>query len=116
MPTSYPVENGIVKIPVQDFEALQERLEELEDIAALDAALALNEEAFPGDVVKRLLDGESPVKVYREYRQMTQAVLAEKTRVTKTTISEIETGRKQGSVRTLKAIANALNLDIDDLV
>lgn len=116
MPTPYPIENGIVKIPIQDFEALQERLEELEDIAALDAALARDEEAFPGDVVKRLLDGESPVKVFREYREMTQAVLAEKTGVTKTTISEIETGRKQGSVGTLKAIANALELDIDDLV
>ncbi|MBU1171270.1 MAG: helix-turn-helix transcriptional regulator [Proteobacteria bacterium] len=116
MPTSYPVENGIVKIPVQDFKVLQERLEELENIAALDSALAQNEEAFPGDVVKRLLDGESPVKVFREHREMTQAVLAKKTGVTKTTISEIETGRKQGSVGTLKAIANALGLDIDDLV
>jgi mRNA interferase RelE/StbE len=116
MHTSYPIENGIVKIPVHDFEALQERLEELEDIAALDAALARNEESFPGDVVRKLLDGNPPVKVFREYRGMTQEALAKEVGVTKTTISEIETGRKQGSIGTLKAIANALDLDIDDLV
>jgi mRNA interferase RelE/StbE len=36
--------------------------------------------------------------------------------VNRTTIGEIEIGRKQGSVATLGRLATALNITIDDLV
>ncbi len=31
-------------------------------------------------------------------------------------ISQLETGKKEGSIETLKAIASALSVDLDDLV
>jgi transcriptional regulator with XRE-family HTH domain len=47
---------------------------------------------------------------------MTQAALAEKAGVNRVTVAEIETGRKQGSIATLRALADALRVSLDDLV
>jgi mRNA interferase RelE/StbE len=35
--------------------------------------------------------------------------------VNRVTVAEIETGRKQGSVATLRALANSLGVSLDDL-
>ena len=83
MQVNYPIEKGIVHIPLQDFEALQTRLEELEDIASLDQALANPQEFLPEDIALRLIQSESPVKVFREYRALTQEALAREIGMTK---------------------------------
>jgi mRNA interferase RelE/StbE len=46
---------------------------------------------------------------------LTQAALAEKAGVNRVSIAEIETGRKQGSVASLRALADALGVTLDDL-
>ncbi len=112
----YAIENGFVKIPQKDFEALMERLEDARDRQALDDALRKKEDYFPGHLARRMVNGESPLRVFRTYRGLTQQALADATGVSKTTISELETGRKTGSVKTLARIARALNVDIDDLI
>ena len=43
-------------------------------------------------------------------------MLAERARVNRVTVAEIETGRKQGSVATLRALAGALDVTLDDLM
>jgi len=75
-----------------------------------------NQEYIPFEMVERMLDGESPVKVWREHRKLTVRALAEKAGVSPSLISEIETGKKEGSIATLKALARALQVDLDDLV
>ena len=45
-------------------------------IAVGRAALAEGKEAWPDEVVTRLLDGENPVRVFREYRGISQTALA----------------------------------------
>ena len=47
---------------------------------------------------------------------MTQKELAHKAGISPEYVSQIEGGKKQGSIDTLKAIAEALSLDLDDLV
>ncbi len=120
---AYTVENGYVQIPesefkgmLEDLRLLKEREEEQSDIAALDHALALKEEAFPGKLAKQMIEGASPIRVFREYRGLTQQMLADTTGLSKTTISEIETGRKDGSIKSMSAIAEALGVDVDDLI
>ncbi len=76
----------------------------------------VEEESFPEALVERLLAGENPVKLWREYRGMTQAVLADKVKVTVSHISQIETGKKDCSVKLLKALAKALNVDMELLI
>jgi len=70
------------------------------------AALAAGQdELIPADHANRLLNGESPLRVYRDLRGLTQATLASRSGANRVTVAEIETGRKQGSVTTLRALA-----------
>ncbi len=101
---------------------LMRTMETLYDIAAYQEAkkrLEAGEETFPGEFVERELEarmkGQSRIPVWREYRGMKQAELAEKAGVSRIFLSDIERGKKSGSIKTLKAIAKALKCDMDDL-
>ena len=100
----------------KDYEKLLGYKQDLEDIQALKEYEASGEEGFPAEVVARLVDGKSPIRVYREYRGLTQLRLSEKVGVQQSYITQLESGKKQGTVRVLKKIATALDLDLDDLV
>jgi DNA-binding XRE family transcriptional regulator len=95
---------------------LEEELEEAADIAAYDAAVAGDEELFPMEVVRRLIEGEHPVKVFREYRGLTQAQLAKAVGIHPTYLSQIETRRRTGSTGLLRRLAAALGVTVDDLL
>ena len=102
---------------------LERRLEEAEDENdALELRLAKIEDALfggehiPAAIVDRLAAGEAPVRVWREYRDLSLRALAEKAGMSAAMLSEIENGKKEGSVRTLAALARTLGLDLDDLV
>ncbi len=86
------------------------------DEELFDAARAEDTgERLPHDVVKRLVDGEPPLKVFREHRAMTQETLAEAANVSTGYLSQIERGARRPSKKALTAFAAALNLDIEDL-
>ena len=103
-----------VLVPIERYNQVLEELEMLEDIRDFEEAKAVDEEAFPSEVVNRLvLDKENPIKVFREYRGLTQAQLADKTGIQPVDLATLETGQKSGSVETLKAIAEALALDVE---
>ena len=108
-------------IPVDVYRQLLEQAEDAEDIRAADKAMREIEngedEIIPGSVVDALINGtKHPLRIWREYRDLTQDALAEKVGVGKSYISQIETGRREGSVRVYRKIAKALQIDIDDLV
>jgi DNA-binding XRE family transcriptional regulator len=102
-------------IPYEMFGQLLEDSEMLADLKAYDQAKAREEESFPADIVYRIkLEGANPLKVWREYRGLTQEQLAEAVGgVSRGHISEIESGKKIGSLKVLTAIAAALNIDVD---
>lgn len=112
--------NEMVTIPRDEYDRLRIAADDLADLQTFDrakAALAAGEdELIPGNYANRLLNGEIPLRVYRELRGITQAVLAEKAGVNRVTVAEIETGRKQGSIATLRSLAHALSVSLDDLV
>ena len=70
---------------------------------------------IPDEIVRRELSGESPVKLWREYRKLTQQELAQRAGISKPYLSWIETGKRQGTVETLSAIARSLEVPIDVL-
>jgi DNA-binding XRE family transcriptional regulator len=102
-------------VPLKDFEQLRHDSEMLVDIRAYDAAKARKEEAFPAKVADRLIDGENPIRVFREYRDLTQQELAKAADIARPYLAELEAGKKQGSVSVLKKIATALELELDDI-
>jgi len=80
------------------------------DIAAGD------DEVVPAAIVRRLVAGENKVKVWRSHRGLSGRDLAAAAGVSAPFISEIESGKKDGSVSVMKKIADALKVDLDDLV
>ena len=73
-------------------------------------------ESFPAQVADRLLAGENPICVYRNHRGMTQGELAAAAGIHPVYLSQIETGKRSGSTKTLAAIAEALGVTVDDLI
>lgn len=107
-------------LPYEEYLALLEQAEELEDIRDYDAVKAALErgedELIPGEVVYAILDGENPIKVWREYRGLTQQQLADTVGISKPYLSQIETGKRTGTTEILSAIAKALDVSLDDVV
>jgi DNA-binding XRE family transcriptional regulator len=123
-PTIVSTPNGDrVLLPVADYERLckaREELDDLLDAQAYDrakAALASGaDHMITGEVAHRLLAGDNPMRVWREHRGLTLDQLATKTSFSKGYLSEIETGKKDGSLRAMRAVAEALGIALEDLL
>lgn len=59
---------------------------------------------------------DSPVKIVRRYRGMTQEELAQEAGISRPYLTEIERGQKPGSLKALRALADALDVDMGTLV
>ncbi len=103
-----------VTIPREEYDALFERLEDLEDIAA--AMQARTGITLPAEFAFRIADGENPVRVWREYRGLSLRALAAEAGIGASYLSEIERGEKPGSVDAYKSLARALGASVDWLV
>jgi DNA-binding XRE family transcriptional regulator len=106
----------MVVVPEADYEALLDAADIADANRVLAEIAAGRQEWVPSEIVDRLLDGENRVRVWREYRRLTAADLAAKAGISPAYLSELETGKKTGTVETLRKLADVLKLDIDDLV
>lgn len=110
----------MVVLSRDDYDELLGKAELAEDMAAIAEyrrkQAAGEEEAIPQEFASRLIDGENPIRVYRELRGMTAKELAERIGMSSAFLSEIETGKKNGGNTTLKRIAHELKVTIDDVV
>ncbi len=68
-----------------------------------------------GALVKRLLDGESAIRIWREHRCMTLTALAKKVGISASYLSRIENGHKPGGADIRRAIGKALRVPMEDL-
>ncbi len=103
-------------IPIELYERLSAALEDADDAALFDAARAADDGLrIPAAVANAILDGEQPVKVWREHRELTQDALAGKAGISKAYLCQIETRKRVGALKTLKAIASALAVSVNEL-
>jgi len=115
-----------VTISRADLTALLDAAEDAEDSAAVRASKAAEDSAgghavarrdyFTAAEAKRLLDGESPIRVWREKRGMTQRALANAAQIRPSYLSEIESGKKPGSLAAHRALAGALGVPMESLL
>ena len=98
-----------VVISVKDFE-------DMLDLIAYDRAKSKDEESFPSSLTEDLIEGKNKLKAYRKYRGLSQQELGALANVQQNLISEIERGKKNGSIATLKRLSDALGLNLDDLI
>ncbi len=110
-------------LPRKDYEKLVARAAEADEdagtarlVARVRKGVASGMPLLPKDVVDRLAGGENPVKVLREWKDVTQMQLSYKTNISQSHISDIESGRRVGTPATLRAIATALKVPLDLLV
>jgi DNA-binding XRE family transcriptional regulator len=100
-------------IPWAIWERVRPFAEDMTDEALFDAARARQKEHFPKDVVDAVLDGANPIKTLRVYRGLTQAALAQKACIGTLYLSQIENGRRKGSLKTLRALSKALRVELE---
>jgi len=117
-------ENDTVTLTRAEYEALLARIEDAEDNSLLDNVEARERELgkekaradyLPGELVRRLIDGEHPVRVWRAHRGLTREALAAAAGIASSYLSEIETRHKPDSFSALAKLAAALRISLDDL-
>jgi DNA-binding XRE family transcriptional regulator len=115
-----PSGDQMAVIPLAEYERLVEAAQDMADVRAYDDAnrrLASGEdELLPAEMVNRILDGENALRVWREYRRLTVKQLAGKAGVSAPFVSQIENGQREGSVETMRKLADVLNVSLDDLL
>lgn len=105
-------------IPINAYRRMAAALEDAEDAAAIDQAWEddVAGETVPGEVVNGILEGGMPLRVWRKYRGMTLATLAGQVGVSRGYLSQIENGRKSGTLDLFRRLAGALDTSMDLLV
>ena len=104
-------------LPAALWERVREAVEDAEDAAAYDLARATDDGVrFPADVANSIANGASPLKAWREYRQMTLQTLADLAGVSKPFVSQIESGKRTGSAATLSRLAKSLDIPLAALL
>ena len=115
-----PAGEHMVILPLKEYEQLREAAEDFADVQAYDKArqrLAAGEdELVPAKFGERILNGENPVRVWREYRGLSVKELAGRANISAAYLSQLESGSRQGSLTTMKALTAALGLILDDLI
>jgi len=117
-------EKGEVAIlPRKEYEALAAKAAEADEdigtarlVARARKEIAAGAPLFPKSIADRLAKGENPLRVLREWRDITQLHLSFKTNIGQGYISDLENGRRRGTTAALKKIAAALNVPLDLLV
>lgn len=107
-----------VIVPAEEYETLTRVAGAAADLAKTRVALSDRLGAgagVPATVAHRVADGENPVRVWREARGLKAVALARAAGISPAYLSEIETGKKDGTFRTMAAVARVLNVSLDDL-
>jgi DNA-binding XRE family transcriptional regulator len=101
-------------VPADIWARVREMVEDIEDAAAYDEAVA-NDDGFrvPHAIVVAIHEGRHPVRAWREHRQLTQEALAAAAGLSTPYLSQIEGGKRVGSMKTLRRIAAALGVPLD---
>ena len=105
-------------VPIETYRRMVAALEDAADAAAVERAWTDDAvgKTIPGEVVKAILDGEPPLRVWRKYRAFTLDALAERAGVSKGYLSQIESGQKPGALGLFRRLADVLDVSMDDLV
>ena len=117
-------EKGEVAIlPRKEYEALVAKAKEADEdagtarlVARARKEIAAGAPLIPMEVADRIANGENPIRVIREWKDVTQLYLSMKTNIGQGYISDMENRRRKGTAAALKEIARVLGVPIDVLV
>ena len=119
-----PKGEEMVVLPRKEYDrllALDEEDEDDRDIRRANAIMARVKSGktslIPAEVAHAIaVDGVHPVKAWREYRGWTGEELAKRAKLARTTISQMETGKRKGTVAVYQLLAKALGITTSSLI
>lgn len=125
--TIKPAREELVLLPRSEYDALVARAakratadEDAADLHALErsqAAVAAGRDVLlPSKVAEAIMNGGNPLRAIREWRDLTQAELAEKAKLPQSLMSALETGNRNGTTKQWKALAQVLRVPMDVLI
>ncbi|MFM5913747.1 MAG: helix-turn-helix transcriptional regulator [Chakrabartia godavariana] len=106
-------------LPAEEYERLLEEVEERHEVAEAQTAArarADGMEYLPSDMVNRIVDGESALRVWRQFRGFSATDLGKAVGVVGSHITHLENGTRGGKPLLWRALASALSVDIDDIL
>ena len=113
----------IAILPRKEYEALAAKAAEADEdigsarlVARARKEIAAGAPLIPKKIVDRIANGENPLRVLREWRDMTQLELSSKTDIGQGYMSDLESGRRKVTTTALKKIAIAMNVPLDLIV
>jgi transcriptional regulator with XRE-family HTH domain len=74
-----------------------------------------NQDRIPLEVVRRLVDDENSLRVWRERRGLTQHALADAAGLPQSTIARLESGERKGTAAQMRKLARTLGITLDTL-
>ena len=110
----------IAILPRKEYEVLAAKAAEADEdigsarlVASARKEIAAGAPLIPKKIVDRIANGENPLRVLREWRDMTQLELSFKADIGQGYISDLESGRRKGTTAALKRIAGTINVPLD---
>ena len=107
-------------IPYAEYQKLNDAYEDAEDIVDIEKNLRAikngDEIAIPSEITFAILEGLSPIRVWRKYKKIKMNELAKNVGISSAYLSQIENKKRNPTIDTLKEIAQALELDIEVLI
>jgi hypothetical protein len=107
-------------LPRKEYEALAAKAAEADEdmgtarlVARARKEIAAGTPLIPKKIVDRIANGENPLRVLREWRDVTQIYVTHKTDIGQGYLSDLETGRRKGTTAALKKIARVLDVPLD---
>lgn len=109
-------------LPRAEYERLKAIEQESEEdrgtarlVAQAKREIAGGSPVLPKDVVDRLINGENPIRVLRQFRGLTQVELstAEAVQITQNYLSDLETGKRKGPLALHRKFAQVLGVPLD---
>ena len=113
--------NKMVILSLSEFEKMRpindDDFEDMLDARIINEMKSQNQETIPGEFINRIfIDDESPIRVYREWRQYSMQYVAEKVGITQSYLSNIETGKREGTISLYQKLALVLNIEINHIL
>lgn len=103
-------------VPAALWERMREAAEQARDVADIERFDREDDGLrYPASVAHAVADGMTPLRAWREHRGMTTQALATAAGVSRPYISQIEAGRRVGTMATLARLAKALSIPVQAL-
>ena len=105
-------------IPYKEYQELIQVYDSFDDECLFSKGIenSKGHETVPHELVVRLVSGENPIRVWRQYREKTMEEVAKKIGVTQSYLSQLELSKRQASQKVLKLLAAHLDVDIEELI